>query len=272
MSKPGDVKRVYSLDDQWYRKIWTLDIQDMAWVEQTQAQVDFIWHVLNMSGQERVLDLACGFGRHALEFARRGCRVVGVDITAAYVDEARKQVAEQGLDAEFICADLRGLQFSQEFDVVLNLADGAIGYLENDKENEKIFDVIAHALLPGGRHLMDICNGGYAARHFPKRHWLFGQNSLSLADLEWDSATSRMFYGGLEFKYGEPLVRPEAIHSNPTRLYNLDELAEIWQSRGMEIRRAYADFDEAVPASDDTFQVQVYSQKKGDHNSRLECS
>ena len=184
MSNLTDIKKIYADDDQWYRKIWTLAIQEMSWVEQTKEQVEFIWDVLALNGDEVILDLACGFGRHALEFARRGCRVVGVDITKAYIDEARNKAIEQGLDASFICADLRELQFSEEFDVVLNLADGAIGYLENDAENLKIFDRIAAALKPGGKHIMDVCNGAYAAKHFPKRNWFFGGQTLSLADFE----------------------------------------------------------------------------------------
>jgi len=188
--------------------------------------------------------------------------VVGVDITADYVAEAQRLAAEEGLAAEFICADLRDLRYDCAFDVALNLADGAIGYLEDDDENLKVFDVIAAALSPGGKHLMDVCNGGYAARHFPKRHWQFGKHSLSLADFQWDSATSRMFYGGLQFRYGEPLDRPAEIHASPTRLYNLEELGAIFQSRGMQVLQAYADFDTNLSASDDTFQMQVYSRKR----------
>jgi SAM-dependent methyltransferase len=257
----NDIKKIYSDDDQWYRKIWTLAIQEMSWVEQTKEQVEFIWEVLALNGQEVILDLACGFGRHALEFARRGCRVIGVDITKAYIDEAKNQANKQGLDASFICTDLRNLHFSEEFDVVLSLADGAIGYLENDAENLKIFDRIAAALKPGGKHLMDVCNGAYAAKHFPKRNWVFGQQSLSLADFEWDPQSSCMFYGGLEFRYGEKLERPEKIYSNPTRLYNPQELAGIFQDRDMEIQMAYGDFNADTPATDDIFQIQVFSQK-----------
>ncbi len=257
-----DLPTIRGTDPQWYKKIWTLDIQDMAWVEETKTQVDFICQVLQLQGDEQVLDLACGFGRHALELARRGCRVVGVDITSEYIDEARAQADESGLEAEFICADLRELRFREAFDVVLNLADGAIGYLENDEENLKIFDAIAAALVPGGKHLMDVCNGAYAAKHFPKRHWMAGARSLSLADFEWDAERSLMYYGGLEFRYGEVLTKPEEIHSNPTRLYNLAELDEIFQRRGMVVRQAYAGFDVSVPATDDTFQIQVVSQKR----------
>lgn len=256
-----DIKKIYSEDPQWYKKIWTMDIQELSWVEQTMSQVDFLWDILLLEGKEKVLDLACGFGRHALELASRGCEVVGVDITTAYVEEAKKQAKEKGLDAEFYCSDLRQLTYRDYFDVVLNLADGAIGYLENDGENLKIFDVISSALKPGGKHVMDVCNGGYAASHFPSRHWVLGNQSLSLADFEWDARQKRMFYGGLEFKYGEELTRPEEIQSNPTRLYDLWELSEIFQMRGMRILNAYGNFDKTVIASDNIFQIQILSQK-----------
>ena len=257
----NDIQRLYNNDDQWYRKVWTLDIKDQAWVEKTGAQVDFIIQVLGLQGGERILDLACGFGRHALEFARRGYQVTGVDITPAYIGEAKRQAKAEGLVAEFICYDLRELRYDGEFDVAINMADGAIGYLENDAENEKLFDVIAAALVPGGKHLADFCSGDYAAKHFPSRHWLVGEHSLALADFTWDAATRCMFYGGKEFKFGEPLAKPTTIHCNPTRVYGLSELAEIMAARGMQVQRAYADFDASTPATDDTFQIQVVSRK-----------
>ena len=70
----------------WYQKNWTLDIHNMSWVEDTNRQVDFLINQLQLKGTEKILDLACGFGRHSLEFARRGYEVTGIDITPAYID------------------------------------------------------------------------------------------------------------------------------------------------------------------------------------------
>ena len=259
----NDIKKVPSKDPQWYKKIWGMDILEMSWVEQTLSQVDFLWDILQLNGTEKVLDLACGFGRHALELAGRGCKVIGVDITPDYIAEAQKQAQEKGLKVEFICADLRDLKDQAEFDVVLNMADGAVGYLENEIENLKIFDLVAAALKPGGKHVMDICNGGYAAKHFPRRHWEFGSQAMSLADFEWDEKHSLMFYAGLEIKYGEIFTRPEEIYSNPTRLYNLQELSVIFEKRGMLIQQAFGNYDKNILASEDIFQIQVLSQKIG---------
>jgi hypothetical protein len=91
---------------------------------------------------------------------------------------------------------LRDVAFKDEFDVVLNMADGAIGYLENDEENLKIFDLIAASLKKGGKHFMNICNAEHAEMHFPKRYWEIGEKELSLAEFQWNQETRRMLYGG----------------------------------------------------------------------------
>ena len=262
MTECTDVKRIVSGDAAWYKKIWTLDIKNMSWVEETSKQVDFIWNALGMTGCERVLDLACGFGRHSLELARRGCEVIGVDITKAYVDDANETAKAKGLGARFHNLDIREVSYEGEFDVVLNLADGAIGYLENDDENAKIFSVAARALKRGGKHLIDICNGDYARRHFPKRHWVAGSKTVSLADFDWDDEKSLMYYGGIEIEYGKEFQKPLEIYSNPTRLYGIEELKKIHHANGMEFLSYYGDFDAGVPGSDNVFQIQVIAEKR----------
>ena len=261
MENASDIRTIRVADKVWYKKIWTLGIQDASWVEQTCSQVDFLVEALGIQKGARVLDLACGFGRHAIELARRGCRVVGVDITSDYVAEAKRQAQAEGLDAEFHCMDVREVSYLSEFDIVLNMADGAIGYLENDVENERIFEVAAQALKPGGRYLIDICNAAYARKHFPLRNWVFGNSTMSIADFEWDEATSTMYYGGMDFKYGELLVRPLELHCNPVRLYSVEELSRIFRKYGLTVSTAYNNFQVSKKAGYDAFQTEVASIK-----------
>lgn len=164
-------------------------------MEDTQRQVDFLLEKLQLQRGAKILDLACGFGRHSLALARRGFSVTGVDITPDYVRYAREQAESEGLDARFLCADIREVQFEGEFDAVLNIADGAIGYLENDAENRKIFEAAAKALKPGGRHFMDVMNGDYADCHFPCQLWEAGEKCLTLSRFEWNRETRTLLYG-----------------------------------------------------------------------------
>jgi len=257
----NDIKRIISNDKNWYKKIWSLDIKNMSWVQETKSQVDFLWNALGLSGKERILDLGCGYGRHSLELAKRGCSVVGVDITKDYVEDANKNAKQENLSAEFILSDIRDIDFTQEFDIVLNMADGALGYLENDEENLKIFQVAARALKSKGKQLIDICNAGYAKKYFPTRNWEIGENAISLSDFDWDDEKSLMFYGGLEIEFQKDLQRPLEIICNPTRLYGIPELTEIYKKNGMKYLESFGNFNIKTKGSDDILQIQVISQK-----------
>ncbi len=245
---------------------WSLDIKDMSWVENTVKEVDFVVEALKLRGGERVLDLACGFGRHALELARRGYSVVGVDFTPAYIADARATAQQEHLAAEFLEMDVLKVSFREQFDVVLNMADGAIGYFATEEENLRLFDVIGAALRAGGKHAMGICSAAHAKKHFPKRHWEAGSRSLSLADFHWKDDTSRMIYRGHVLKYGEPLAPlsdsfPDDGDSG-TRLYTIEELEQILGQRGLTILAAYGAYDTSIPASDDLLMQVICSQKK----------
>ena len=255
------VDNMKAMASDWYKKIWTLDIQNQSWVEDTIRQVDFLIDKLKLKGNERILDLACGFGRHSLEFARRGYDVTGVDITPEYVDYATKQAQTENLNARFICSDIRQVSFDNEFDVVLNMADGAIGYLENEEENLKIFRVISKALKIGGTHFMDIMNGSYAETHFPCKLWDEGEKSLTLSNFEWDKQTKTLIYGQISYLYGQPLYKPEITEGNTIRLYSLDEIKSIFNDLGMSVYDSYADFSGTL-SSDNGIQLMVFSKKQ----------
>ena len=153
---------------------------------------------------------------------------------------------------------IRTITFDKEFDVVLNMADGAIGYLEDDGENHKIFSVIAKALKNGGKHFMDIMNGSYAQTHFPCKLWDAGEKGLTLSAFEWEKDRKTLIYGQVDYMYGEALYKPEMKEGNPIRLYSLDEITEIFCKLGLRICNSFADFS-GKPSSDNDIQLMVYS-------------
>ena len=157
------------------------------------------------------------------------------------------------MNAKFICQDIRTITFDKEFDVVLNMADGAIGYLEDDGENHKIFSVIAKALKNGGKHFMDIMNGSYAQTHFPCKLWDAGEKGLTLSAFEWEKDRKTLIYGQVDYMYGEALYKPEMKEGNPIRLYSFDEITEIFCKLGLRICNSFADFS-GKPSSDNDIQ------------------
>jgi SAM-dependent methyltransferase len=251
-------------DSQWYKEIWNLDIQNLSWVENTKLEVDFLIDVMQLSGTEKILDLACGYGRHSIELAKRGFSVVGIDITSDYINEAKRLSLIDNLNIDFICSDLRDISYKNEFDVVLNIADGAIGYLEDDLENIKIFDLISSSLKNGGKHFMTICNADHAEKYFPKRHWDIGNKTVSLLEFHWDRKTRRMLYGRWNIIFGEPAVKPESLDAHLSiRLYSFIEITNILKDRNMKIIKTFGNFHKDITISNRNIEMLLYSQKIG---------
>ena len=140
------------------------------------------------------------------------------------------------------------------------MSDGAIGYLENDTENKKIFISVSKALKPGGKHFLDIMNGSYADVHFPCRMWEAGEKCLTLSEFERDSKTRVLLYGQRDFEYGRPVSKPSITEGNSIRLYTLTEIADILSSVGMNVIDSYANFD-GKPSSDNNIQLLICSEK-----------
>jgi SAM-dependent methyltransferase len=99
---------------------------------------------------EKVVDLACGTGRHAIELERLGHRVVGVDHSQSMLKVARATAAAAGARAEFHAGDLRALEVpGGPFDAASCLFD-SIGYVETNEALTLALRGVHRALRPGG--------------------------------------------------------------------------------------------------------------------------
>jgi SAM-dependent methyltransferase len=134
------------------------------------GEVRFLWRALGLAKGSRVLDVACGTGRHAVRLARRGASVLGVDVTPAYLAEARR--AARGLpNARFLRADMRRVSRRAEFDAAINLWT-SFGYFEDPADDLKTLRAVARALKPGGLFLIDILDYEAAKRLGRTKHWM----------------------------------------------------------------------------------------------------
>ena len=137
--------------DDWYLKYWVQPIT----AERTCAEVDAAVRFLRLKAGDHVLDLCCGQGRHSVEFAKRGFRVTGYDLSATLAGGCRgKRPPAARVDVKFVRGDMREVPWEERFDAAVNFYT-AFGYFEHDDENQAVLDRTAAALKPGGRFLLD---------------------------------------------------------------------------------------------------------------------
>ena len=129
----------------------------------TKQEVDFLFDSGIVAHGSRVLDVGCGPGRHAVELAKRGCIVHGIDISESFIQVAREDAAS--LPATFEVADARCMKFENEFDIAICICQGAFGMHPDDLFDRKVLAGIARALRPGGELFLTAFNAYFSIRH-----------------------------------------------------------------------------------------------------------
>ncbi len=128
----------------------------------TVAEVQFIVDELGLQPGASILDIGCGTGRHAVEFARRGYSVTGVDISSGMLAIARKKAEDLRVSVELIECAAQDYTASRKFDAALSLCEGGLClFSESDDIWGKDMAVLANmseALKPGGRFMLTVLN------------------------------------------------------------------------------------------------------------------
>jgi len=153
---------------QWYEELFKdygEKYENESFAQGTIGECDFIEREIESEKKTRILDIGCGTGRHALELARRGYAVVGIDLSESLLAKAKEKAAAQGLRGDFRRHDARNLPFVSEFDLALMLCEGAFPLMETDEMNFQILQGATRALKPGGKFIFTTLNGLFPLFH-----------------------------------------------------------------------------------------------------------
>ncbi len=115
-----------------------------------------IAELLQLQSGTRILDLPCGHGRIARRLAAMGATVTGIDRSELFLQTARSDAAQHGVEVDYQSGDMRTLSIDGEFDVVLNWFT-SFGY-EGDQALRTLLTRMHRALVPGGRLLLETIN------------------------------------------------------------------------------------------------------------------
>jgi SAM-dependent methyltransferase len=181
----------------------------------------------------RVLDLACGPGRHTAALARRGARVVGLDLSSALLRAAREAGAER-----LVRADMRGLPFRDgAFDAVLNLFT-SFGYFAADAEHATVLGDVARVLRRGGLFVLDFLNAPAVRAGLVPRDERTVDGSVVVQE-RWLSADGRFVHKRIQ------VGARAKVFAERVRLYERAELEAMMASHGLRAIRAAGDYEGA---------------------------
>lgn len=156
---------------QWYELLFQnygLKYDNESFTRGTSGECDFIESEIGFNKQLRLLDIGCGTGRHTIELTRRGYQVTGIDYSESMLRRAKGKASEQKLVIDFQHQDARNLPFTNEFDVVIMLCEGAFPLMETDEMNFQILKNAARALNNKGKLIFTTLNGLFPLFHSVK--------------------------------------------------------------------------------------------------------
>jgi SAM-dependent methyltransferase len=120
---------------------------------EAQIFMDNLTHYLNLPEKAKVLDLACGKGRHSIYLNQLGYDVIGADLSENSITEANKNANET---LHFVVHDKRE-PFEEKFDAIFNLFT-SFGYFEDEEDDIKTLLAIKDSLSEYGFAVIDFMN------------------------------------------------------------------------------------------------------------------
>src|SRR5262249_14704266 len=238
----GRLRRMTEWFTQWFGDEY-YDLYAHRDEEDARRAGGLIRRVVSWGAGDRILDLACGPGRHAAALAdwQGGgeVRVVGFDLSRAMLRRAR----ERG-GAALVRGDMRALPFRDgSFALALNLFT-SFGYFLDDEEHRHVVQEVAATLAPGGHFVLDYLNAERVRRTLKVTERAAGPGGSR------DVLVRRRIDENSRYVIKEIELRDEGRRfQERVRLYGPEELAALFAAAGLSVVAQFGDYDGAPTGS-----------------------
>ena len=222
----------------WYEDFFGSDYLIRYVHPETEAQVEAIDRILHLRKGNRILDVGCGAGRHAIGLAKRGYRVTGFDLSHPLLAEARKAARAARVKPTFVEGDMRHLQFTNVFDAAISMFT-SFGYFDRVEEDLQVFRGIVRALHPRGKFLLEMFNRDSLVGSLPSQSWQAREDgTVVLEDASFDLLQGR-------FETRQVIIDRKGTRefTASVRAYTLAELKAMLDSVGLFVHRVLGGLD-----------------------------
>jgi len=197
--------------------------------------VELIAGLLEFAGQDRVLDLACGAGRHLRAMEKHGIRAVGLDLSHPLLLRAGEAAPGNAL----VRADMRHIPFADDSFSLVSSFFTSFGYFMSPEEDRTVLDEVWRILRPGGHLVLDFLNSARVREGLVPRDEREVDGRIVIQE-------RRLVDGG---KSVEKTIRMSAIDGGEeerfierVRLYDPDELEDLLVSAGFSPVCSFGDY------------------------------
>lgn len=222
----------------WYRNWFNSPYYHLLYFKRDQQEAaDFINALvqkLNPAAGSKMLDVACGRGRHSIQLASKGYFVTGIDISPESIADALEY---QNDHLEFFVHDMR-LPFRMNYyDYAFNFFT-SFGYFRTRREHDNAIRTIAQSLKTGGIFVIDYLNAHYVETHLVYKSEI-EKEGINFDITRWLDETH--FYKKIvvedETNLEEPLVFTEKVAK-----FSLGDFNDMFAFHGLQVQNVYGDY------------------------------
>lgn len=217
--------------DGLYKEIWKTIIPN----ELTPKEVDFIIQYFKLQQDSSVLDLMCGYGRHALALAAKGIHVTAIDNLPDYINELKKNAAAENLPVKAVLSNVIEYEPEENFDLVICMGNSLQFFDKHDLV--RLLKKIAAHLKTGGHFFVNTWSiMEIAVKHFKEN------SSSTIGDFQ-SLADSKYFFSPSRIETEHTIISADGttdIKKGVDYIWSLNEIGDMLNECGIKMTEVYS--------------------------------
>lgn len=214
-----------------YKEVWRKLIPPGL----SEAECTFIEDVANLRKEDAVLDLMCGYGRHALELGRRGYQVTAIDNLQAYTDEINAIAKTENLPVKAVTSSALEASLEQTYRAAICMGNSFAFF--NRVDAMALLQKIAAHLTAGGIFILNTWMiAEIAIKHFQEREWYYVDDYKYLLDYQFHFSPSRI-------ASEHTLIASDGtveVIQGVDYIFTLQELETMLHTAGLQLKNVYS--------------------------------
>jgi cyclopropane fatty-acyl-phospholipid synthase-like methyltransferase len=220
-----------SFFDGYYKDIWRAIIPEAL----TKAEVDYVVSEGELKAGSKVLDLMCGYGRHALSLARKGMNVTAIDNLTDYIDEIKQIAEKESLPLSARLLDVMQFQSEDQYDLIMCMGNSVCFFDKDD--SEKLYSRISNTLKKGGKFIFNSWMiAEIAITQFKEKAWTYVGEIKFLSDSKYLFHPSRIEAESIFIAPDGSTERKMGVDY----IYSLDETEAMLNKSGLVINEIWS--------------------------------
>ena len=225
------------IDNNWYKTWFDTefyhDLYSHRDEEEARIFISTMIMFLEIHPGQRVMDMACGKGRHSRVLESHGLEVVGFDLSKQSIDKAKIY------ESETIAFDVHDMRKSLtkfgKFDVIFNLFT-SFGYFHNIEDDQKVIKNVHKALTTDGFFVQDYLNAASVIDALPQN----GSKETETSNFTWKKHVADGFIlkditvenGGDQHHFQEKV-----------KVYSLEDLVKLHEEAGLKVKDVFGSYE-----------------------------